>query len=923
LSDTTYSGPFERAADIYRAAGWHGTLPLGSAPGKKSPPPGGWTGHGAPYPSGADVQAWKESHGDRNIGLRMPAGVIGLDIDAGYTKIERGVPVVKRGEDTLRELEARFGPLPATWVSSARPAPSGIRFYRVPTHLDGREVNWPGEAGKFIEIIQTGHRYAVVWPSTNPDADGAPYEWRWNGTPLYRADDDGVFGPDELPWLPEAWVRGLMLAYDRAEKGDLGNDALSAWWQRLRVDGPMCTPIHSVLTKAVDELANVSGARHETARDALAAIVRFGAEGHNGTRDAVQRLAVAFEQAVGTERVAGGEWGRLLVGAAQLAAAAEPAPRQHCEHDAATTLPAIDAEAFFALAEQQRRTAAEARSEQFRTRADDMAGDVERLPFAERAAAVRALIPEIASWAAAEQGYARDLLTSRSGLTSLGVTEFGNLIKAELRAAKQAAEAAAHEAARQRHTEQVAAATEGGTLLPAPMAPMDVARALAARMTIPGRWWRGDYYLWTGTRYAVWDDAAVENWLYRQTESAVFESADDEGGTKPWRPTEAKITSVGHALSRGVLYRPASDDPDDNAHEIACANGVLDVVTGHLAPHDPGRFNLQAVAFDYDPHAKCPTWEWFLNDVLPADAQAFLQEWFGYVLSGRTDLEKIAHLQGLRRSGKGTTAQVLEALIGPENVAAPSIPSLVGTFGEQPLIGKTLAVFSDISWQHRDIVEGVEILKKISGNDSRDVNRKNREVWHGRLGVRFMIMGNDVPKFTDASGALAGRMIHIKFPGTFYGRERPEVKTDLMGELPGILNWALDGLRRLNANGRFTVPQSSEDLAAEVRRQQGPAQAFLEDECAMADDPATPPVPLDELFPVYRAWAVKAEVTHKLDKERFSQALGSAGLRVERKMINGVRARRVYGVVPQFHDGVSAWVRLLNPHGLTVPPLQT
>jgi putative DNA primase/helicase len=79
------------------------------------------------------------------------------------------------------------------------------------------------------------------------------------------------------------------------------------------------------------------------------------------------------------------------------------------------------------------------------------------------------------------------------------------------------------------------------------------------------------------------------------------------------------------------------------------------------------------------------------------------------------------------------------------------MPSLVGTFGEQPLIGKTLATFSDISWGFRDIAEAVEVMKKISGNDARDVNRKNRTVWHGKLGVRFLIMGNDMPRFTDAS----------------------------------------------------------------------------------------------------------------------------------------------------------------------------
>jgi len=338
-NDDTGLGPFGRAARIYRAAGWPGALPIGRGPGQKHPPPGGFTGHGAPYPSDADIGAWETGpEAAYNIGMRMPAGVIGLDIDAGYTKIEHGKEVVKQGEVTLAELEARFGPLPPTWVSSARPAPSGIRFYRVPTHLDGREINWPGEAGKFIEIIQPGHRYAVVAPSTNPDAGGALYEWRDMaetrlGTALPR--------PADLAALPEAWVRGLALSYDRAEKAELGLSGMSAWWGALR-DGDPCPVIHSVCIKAVDELASAAGARHEVARDALSAIVRSGGEGHRGTPTAVAALHLAFRRAVGAQRADGGEWDRLMAGAVKLAAKDNPTPRAMCEHDipAATALSA-------------------------------------------------------------------------------------------------------------------------------------------------------------------------------------------------------------------------------------------------------------------------------------------------------------------------------------------------------------------------------------------------------------------------------------------------------------------------------------------------------------------------------------------------------------------------------------------------------
>lgn len=323
---TTFSGPFATAARLYRAAGWHGTLPVGAKAGEKWPPPKGFTGHGAPDPSAADVEAWIETHGDRNIGLRVPVGVLGLDVDA-YVKDDK----VKAGADALAELEARFGPLPPTWVSSARPAPSGIRWFRVPTELDGRPINWPGEAAKGIELIQHGHRYAVVWPSTNPEAGGAQYRWH-KQVETMRLDPEDVIIPraEQLAHLPDSWVRGLALSYARTEKAELGGHDLAAWWDLLR-PAPACPRVIAAMADAEVQLRAGRAGRHETARDAARTIAAYGGEGHAGSGEALLALGETFVDAVKAPgRDAEAEWGRMLAGAVELAATDNPAPRQLC-----------------------------------------------------------------------------------------------------------------------------------------------------------------------------------------------------------------------------------------------------------------------------------------------------------------------------------------------------------------------------------------------------------------------------------------------------------------------------------------------------------------------------------------------------------------------------------------------------------------
>lgn len=198
---------FASAAPIYRSLGWAGTLPLPA--GQKSNPPDGYTGGAGVDPDDAMVAAWSgNGYAAGNIALRMPDDVVGLDIDAYDAWRPRRDPatgavswgwVRKRGAETLGRLEAALGPLPATYRSSARPAPSGVRLYRVPAGMVITESNIPGD----IEVLRRGHRYMVAPPSINPETSTA-YGW------TYGAGDRWVpVAPprrDQVPVLPGAWA---------------------------------------------------------------------------------------------------------------------------------------------------------------------------------------------------------------------------------------------------------------------------------------------------------------------------------------------------------------------------------------------------------------------------------------------------------------------------------------------------------------------------------------------------------------------------------------------------------------------------------------------------------------------------------------------------------------------------------------------
>ena len=183
---------------------------------------------------------------------------------------------------------------------------------------------------------------------------------------------------------------------------------------------------------------------------------------------------------------------------------------------------------------------------------------------------------------------------------------------------------------------------------------------------------------------------------------------------------------------------------------------------------------------------------------------------------------------GPMRSGRGTLARLMTALIGPENVAGPRLSALGTNFGLEPLVGKPLAIIGDARLSGRtDTGAIVESLLAISGEDTITVDRKHKAPWTGKLPTRLMLLSNELPKLPDQSGALASRFLVWRFTRSFLGQEDLGLDARLAAELPGILLWAIEGWKRLRKRGHFLQPPSGRALVDEVRDISSPIGAFI------------------------------------------------------------------------------------------------
>jgi putative DNA primase/helicase len=462
------------------------------------------------------------------------------------------------------------------------------------------------------------------------------------------------------------------------------------------------------------------------------------------------------------------------------------------------------------------------------------------------------------------------------------------------------------------NTETEAEADDGGgeswvrTLVLDPADPMRSARAIIATIYTDGdglltlHRHRGTFWQYAGSHYRLADDETLRAHIWETLEAAFTDNR------KPFKPTRSRVGDVLDALCAVTqldryIDPPAwlAGHPAPPANELfACANGLLHVPTGVLHPPTPSYFGLTASKVTYAPGAPVPElWLKFLDEALgDVTAMAAAQEWCGYVLVPDTSQQKILLGIGEPRSGKGTFARVLTQLLGSASVASPTMAHLSQPFGLETLITASLAIISDARvGQRTDQSAIVERLLSISGEDRLDVNRKYVKAWIGKLLARLVIMTNELPALTEGSGALAKRYIVLRFPNSYYGKEDTLLTDRLVMELSGILNWAIEGYRRLQKRGHFIQPANAVEMIEQIEMLGAPVKAFIRDECELGPNLQ---VTVDALYAAWVGWCKQGN-RNPSNPEWFGRNLRAAAPGVRR-----LKARSTDGRVP-YYQGIA------------------
>lgn len=261
-----------------------------------------------------------------------------------------------------------------------------------------------------------------------------------------------------------------------------------------------------------------------------------------------------------------------------------------------------------------------------------------------------------------------------------------------------------------------------------------------------------------------------------------------------------------HIRGRNTVSQDDMGGPDGL---IAARNCVIDLHEETRCDHSPEYMFQSRLGTEFDPDATAPQWRAFLDDVAPSGVQRQkLQEFAGYCLHHWSlPYHKALFLVGPTASGKSTFLDTINEMLGEGTVASLTPQQLTSErFGPAELFGKWANIRNDIP---KSTVKNTGMFKELIAGDPMKAEKKNKDPFFFQPTAKHLFSANQLPEMEVDDEAFFRRILLVPFPETVPKGDRDKHLDDkLRDELPGILNWAIEGLQRLLGQGGFTGDHS-------------------------------------------------------------------------------------------------------------------
>jgi len=412
------------------------------------------------------------------------------------------------------------------------------------------------------------------------------------------------------------------------------------------------------------------------------------------------------------------------------------------------------------------------------------------------------------------------------------------------------------------------------------------------------------WHIWDGSRWREDQDGEIVRMAkgtVRRILSDELPLLCDDDAKKATQKHATQSESSGRIealLKLAQSERPAPLKPDDLNRDpflLNVANGIVDLRTGELFPHDPLLLCTRIVPAAYKPQATCPLWLSFLHKIFGGngDLIAYIQRAIGYSLTGSTEEQCMFILHGNGANGKSTFLETVKYLLSEYAVSVDP-----KTFQESKnesirsdlvrLRGVRMAVASESESGAR---LSESLIKAMTGGEKIVARKLYENTQEFVPEFKAWFATNHKPTIRNSDYGIRRRIRFIPFNVTIPPEEQDKgLRNKLLNELPGILAWAIAGCVEWQRLGGLKEPAIVLEATREYVTEMDRLAMFLEECC---EEGAQLSVPFFDLFRKYQQWG-NAYGEQIMSMKTFSLYLQERGLQVQRT--NTHAGRIVFGL---------------------------
>jgi putative DNA primase/helicase len=322
-------------------------------------------------------------------------------------------------------------------------------------------------------------------------------------------------------------------------------------------------------------------------------------------------------------------------------------------------------------------------------------------------------------------------------------------------------------------------------------------------------------------------------------------------------------------------------------HLLNVRNGVVDLKTGALLPHDPEYGFTKIVDIDYLPDERCHVFEGFLGSIFDEpDLLRYLQRFLGYCLTGETYEQAMLILLGFGSNGKSTLLNAVRRVTGGFSIQASPKLLIDDRFGGVPegeiarLRGPRLITVAEADSSHKMAAARV---KALTGGEE----MLGRILYHDAFAFtprgKIILGTNGVPQMDAQDPALWRRLHLVRFTRVFTKDEQDhQLEKKLEAESAGILAWLVRGAVAWYEDG-LAMPTSVRADVDALRLEFDPIGQFIASECTLGHGLRSP---TSVLYGAFACWNME-QGGGEVSRQSFNKLVEAHG--VEWKKSNGQR----------------------------------